>query len=387
MICEGTGQHLQPPGRAGHVFCKRDATSALLVGGYGEDGPLDDVWLLDVARGVWVCVLYDKMRSHPLPRVDFAGCLLGTGGHGGGYFYLVGGMASDGEQVLIYNDLWSLELSTGVWTRLMEECPFSERMGHACVAIDEGNMLVHGGQCMGNVFGDAWLYQALTNAWVPFDLASTSLYPTPRCAHSACFIKECATFILFGGYSIEDGEPIYLNDLWALDLSAFNVSSTTANPPTWRCMIAPESGICPSPRDLPAMAVVPSPSPQLVILGGFGLTEIGRTGVLDSDIDLKNFETDMGTEGEEESISKRVELNYLGDCWIVDLDFGLNSAIYMEIGPQDGRFWTDDTRVGESLRGCTIVVQEDGTLISFGGFTGDAFTNRLTRRRFKHNCI
>lgn len=375
-----------PRGRAGHGFYQiGEGAAGLLVGGYNEDGPLADVWLFDLSASggevsrIWQRVLYDETRDHPLPRVDFAGCLLGGGV---GYFYLVGGMASDGEQVLIYNDLWRFELSSGVWTRVIEECPWSERMGHVCVALDEGNLLIHGGQCMGKVLGDTWFYNATSNTWIPLSLTPSTPYPIGRCAHSACFLKESATLLVFGGYTLEDGEPVYLNDLWVLDMTSFNMAAPTASLLCWQCIATSEGGICPSPRDLPAMCVISelalsssssSSFSRLVIAGGFGLSEVHPLRI--------SAEGAMETDGEEEEGDGEVTLAYLRDCWIVDVDLSSGKAGYSEIQAEDrGDLWGWGD--GEGKRGCTMFALLDGLLISYGGFAGETFSSAIRQSRF-----
>ena len=105
LVAASDGAVIGPQGRAGHIFAKYSkpgngnagATSsygAVLVGGYGDDGPIDDAWIFDGDHGCWESLEYDRQKPRPLPRVDFAGCMVGSD-----RLYVFGGMESDGEQV------------------------------------------------------------------------------------------------------------------------------------------------------------------------------------------------------------------------------------------------------------------------------------------------
>ena len=345
-----------PKGRAGHAFLRYGDNNAVLLGGYDDKESLDDIWMYDGGRETWVMCSYNRLNPHPLPRVDFDCCILGS------KLFLFGGMQSDGEQVLILNDLWSLDLNSGIWTMITEECPVAERMGHVCVALDDTHMLVHGGECMGKCFDDIWIYNASTNVWIS-NASVTSVKPVGRCAHSSCFINETQTFVLFGGYTLEDGEPIYLNDLWTLDVSALGAKGAM-----WKQIkCADEALLTPSPRDRPALTVLPNS--RLLIAGGFGLAEV------EADED----EEAMLTEEQEQDQDQGVELSYLGDFWLVDVDVSSSVALYTQMYTSDDdkeeqpSLWADNS----GRRGCKVLAQPDGTLLSFGGFNGSEFSCAL----------
>ena len=349
-------QATSPKGRAGHTFLAY-GDNVILLGGYDDSGALDDIWMYDTSRDAWVICSYNRLNPHPLPRVDFDCCILKS------KLYLFGGMQSDGEQVLIMNDLWSLDLDSGIWTMIMEECPVSERMGHVCVAVDNEYMLVHGGECMGKCFDDTWIYNANTNVWKTFpkDTNNQGSAPLGRCSHSACFQPESQVVLLFGGYTIEDGAPLYLNDLWAIEVSTL-LGSGGGTKAVWKQVFCADStALTPSPRDLPVMVALPES--RLLIAGGFGLVEV--------DTDDAMMMEDDEAEGE-----AGIEHSYLGDFWMVEVDMSALSAQYTHMCTEEGH---DDTiwASEDGRRGCKALVRPDGRLLSFGGFTGEVFSSTL----------
>ena len=341
IVSQSTG----PKGRSGHTFLAY-GDNAVLLGGYDESGALDDIWMFEAERGVWVQCSYNRLNPHPLPRVDFDCCILGS------KLYLFGGMQSDGEQVLIVNDLWCLDLNSGIWTMVTEECPVPERMGYVCVALDDSHMLVHGGECMGKCLDDIWLYDANTNVWQTYEKPNNHK-PVGRCSHSGCFLPESQTFLVFGGYTIEEGAPVYLNDLWSIDISTI----ASANWKQVQC--ADSSAITPSPRDLPALVALPNS--RVLIAGGFGLVEVD--------------DAMMTEEGEGEG-GDGVELSYLGDFWTVDVNVAASTSIYTQLygeEEQGDTLWAD----ASGRRGCKVLARPDGSLLSFGGFNGEGFCSAL----------
>ena len=348
-------QATSPKGRAGHTFLAY-GDNAVLLGGYDDSGALDDIWIYETSRDTWVICSYNRMNPHPLPRVDFDCCILGS------KLYLFGGMQSDGEQVLIMNDLWTLDLNSGVWTMIMEECPLSERMGHVCVALGDGYMLVHGGECMGKCFDDIWIYNSNTNVWKAFPEANNNQSaPVGRCSHSACYQPESQAFVIFGGYTVEDGAPVYLNDLWAINVSML-VGGGDGGGSAWKLIQSSDpSSLTPSPRDLPALVALPDS--HLLIAGGYGLVEVDR-------------DDDMVMEDDDGEREAGVDLCYLADFWTVEINFGTSAAQYTHLYTGDERentLWANE----DGRRGCKVLARPDGSLLSFGGFTGDGFSSVL----------
>ncbi len=242
-----------PVGRAGHALLHNrfdvSGEQLILVGGYNECGPLAEIWVYDIERSLWSEVMGGISNKGPLPRVDFSACLLGT------KIYLFGGMEQDNNQALIYNDLWSFDLISRQWLMLEEETCISERMGHIGISIGadsskHDHMIIHGGDCLGNVFNDTWLYCASTASWQCINTNSNQYnhtiattenshkIPGGRSSHTACFVTNNSLqgLIIFGGSiptinsdykgsndstpTDDDNELTHMNDMWILDMTS-----------------------------------------------------------------------------------------------------------------------------------------------------------------------
>jgi len=406
----------------------------VLIGGYAEDGPLNDVWRFNSRTSTWSEIEITSSSSlNPLPRLEFAGCALGE------QVLVFGGMQYDNEQVLILNDLWTLRGTN--WSLLAEECPCAERAGHVCVAIDADRMLVHGGECMGTIFDDLWLFTASTNAWLRISpaaavaaeagaLSSTS-WPAGRAAHSACYCPEISSIAIFGGYS--SAAMHYFNDLWLLPVTTAGVGNQ------WTLVTF--DGIAPSPRDLPGLVCV---NEKLIVMGGFGLSEVehldeeeestlgggGGSGGGGGEAQEESASTDLaaisleeegggasvsttaaasapeneevkksqasdvakkteeeGEDGEEEEDDDDVEMQYLSDTWLVNIKSPftteeINIADLLAVDEQQaaaaaGGGEPEEEQEQEApiaRRGCKMVVTSRGMVLAFGGFDGESFS-------------
>lgn len=256
---------LSPQSRAGHIFAGDDDIT-FLAGGYSESGPLIDVWILSSAG--WSSIHFNQKAKSPFPRMMTDGCVIDS------KLYVVAGVTQDNDDVLILNDIWKLQKLDGgeySWICIYEECIMPERHNHVALSLPGGRLFVHGGEC-GRFLGDSWIYDTVNNNFlqIPTHLDAS---PCPRSSHSATF---CDPFVvLFGGVTSSsalnldpaggvDSQPVYLNDLWVLDISGADY--------VWRMINL--NGIAPSPRDLPSvMSVqeVTGVSGDVLIFGGYGL--------------------------------------------------------------------------------------------------------------------
>ena len=415
-----------PEGRSGHALLHRQSDkneNIILVGGYNDTGPLADIWVFDLSRNIWQEIMGGSTNRGPLPRVDFDACILGN------KLFVFGGMESDGDQALIYNDLWSFDLDSRIWTMLDEEAPVSERMGHVCVPLDADHMVVHGGTCVGKFYNDCWLYTASTAMWqkIHDNIDNSSIaesragagndVPYARSSHTACKIPNENRIALFAGCAYIDGETTQMNDLWLMD-----TSSGYGNLAAWSWMrvqgtggadgagmsavalvdvddVGDDEAVFPSPRDLPALLPVSTiAGPRLLVLGGFGLHEVGEEDVGEEDEDEEEGDGEGGDRMEgvvvagasaSASVSRdpagkgedEIELGYLSDLWSIDL-----SGTCLEIDEGNVTFvphnavdaadsetaWSN----GGAKRGCKLVQTSKG-ILSFGGFDGTNFCNVL----------
>lgn len=347
----------------------------VLVGGYNEEGPLAEIWVYDLQRALWSEVMGGMANKGPLPRVDFSACLLGN------KVYVFGGMEQDGRQALIYNDLWSFDLDSRQWVMLNEEAPVSERMGHVGIALGNDHLMIHGGDCLGNVFSDSWLYTVSTASWQCVSCPtqrdiSEGKAPCARSSHSACYMVEQKFFVLFGGSvpmlqnnsgSTGAGltESTHMNDLWLLDLSAgpeqIGKWSWTQVAAKARSTSRAESEsendsrdmdtnegngsgsdgdggdddeddedgeevLYPSPRDLSAiMPFVYENTPSLLVCGGFGFREVTDNDE-DGDANASASASKMIESENAETAGDIIEVGYLSDMWAIRLD-GVSAEI------------------------------------------------------------
>lgn len=454
---------IEPGARAGHILQLIPSRQEIcLVGGYNENGALSDVWKYDLLKREWKKLQSTarKASASPLPRMEFDGCCLGGGGGhiGDGVgtvftapiatgtssfprIYLFGGMQFDGEQVLILNDLWSLDCTSTEtrWTLISEECPCPERAGHVCVAISDDTMLVHGGDCM-RPLDDAWVYNSSANSWSEVGTASPK--PPARSQHSAVYCPEINSVAVFGGMFQQDGETVHLNDLWLL--------ACTGDIRGWAWSRVTCSTIAPSPRDLPMMHY--QDGLGLLIFGGYGLSEGAAEGEADP-AEVEQLQSSLRATSlskEQTNSDDRIEpqermsagsddegpllLTYLDDAWALRLggnvaeatEFFLGdvvegsedeeeedeeeedeeeeqdgddaedaaeqvpSSLEVEDSPPSAAVEADEPRaedleqddesdrvvvIGPPRRGCRLVPLGDGTLFSFGGFDGEAFSS------------
>ena len=161
-----------------------------------------------------------KIITTPLPRLECDCCLMSAGDNTN--IYLFGGIQNIDDQVLIYNDLWYYNTNKLSWLCIAEETPISERSGHVLLSISSNNFIVHGGECLGRWFDDTWLYDINQKKWIL--IAINGKKPIPRSSHSIVYCEDSNVIALFGGVtsSSTQHEMVHLNDLWILDMKTNN---------------------------------------------------------------------------------------------------------------------------------------------------------------------
>ena len=260
-----------PSNRSGSIVVSF-SEGFVVVGGYdAAEGPLNDVWRYNSNSG-WMKIEL-ALENNPLPRVMFDGGLVRFNNEEN--IYLFGGTQFHDEEVHTLNDFWKLDLKTFQWKCILGETPVPERRSHIVISAGDGNVIVHGGECLA-LLDDTWHYDASNNSWRNIcNTLDRNSKPCPRSCHSSVFCPSANCVFLFGGlttYSCagcstgnteEDSSPIYLNDLWSLNC--------TGDPGLWVWTPVCVQGLAPSPRDLPAMLMLGS---TLLILGGYGLLEL-----------------------------------------------------------------------------------------------------------------
>ncbi len=100
-----TEQANPPPGRFGATLTQISETEVLLFGGQGEEGVLNEVWILDLASGEWRRVAPE--RAPPPRKFHCAWYDERTG-----RVYIAGGIGQDGRP---RRDLWAYEVESNLW--------------------------------------------------------------------------------------------------------------------------------------------------------------------------------------------------------------------------------------------------------------------------------
>ena len=263
---DGTWTKLTIPARSSHSAIYDPLRDRLVVfGGYGEPGPLDDVWTLTLAgTPAWTkmapagvspgprpghSAIYDPVRdrmvvfggagTHDLWALALAGtpawtALTPTGTPPSGREFQSAVYDPVRDRMVVYagagtNDVWALELAgASAWTPLDPSgTPPSTREGCSAIYDPAGDRMVVFGGAAGSVRNDAWaLSLAGTPAWTA--LAPAGTLPGARMNHSAVYDPVRHRMVVFGGY----GSGL-LEDTWVLSL---------AETPAWTALGTPLHG-------------------------------------------------------------------------------------------------------------------------------------------------
>ena len=359
----------EPPARAGHLAFDMDfpghAVHAI-VGGYGAEGPLKDVWIYKSGKWNNIFTAKEGDEKHPLSRMEYSGCLIGN------EIFILGGMFIDeGDQVSILNDLWSFNLTNKAWNMIAEESTISERCNHLCVSLDDDRFIVHGGDCMGPL-ADLWMFQKSTNTWsmIPYDLEKC---PTARYSHSGHLWQNSASgskfVVIFGGLTVD---ALHLNDIWLL-----NVTSPDCNDWTWHQREC--SPLAPSPRDSASLVIIDG---ALLIFGGYGLVDLDdNSEEEDEDEDgedsdekegqgqsqppqsvfqnTESIATGQSTDEELGDNEDNITIGYLNDFWSINLD-SMDTTCLSDEGAGS---------MLQARRGACLMKTNDASALNiFGGF-------------------
>lgn len=207
-----------PPARGGHTATQVDNLMIVFGGQYYFRGKfiyLNDTWALDTDT---VPMKWHKPTCAGKPpgsRYGHSANLV----QGAYEIYVFGGR---GENGLVYNDLWLLNIERWSWEHLSSTAaPPSPRYGHAAVTVGD-RLIVHGGK-----IGDAevaqdgvWLYDRSTFAWMR--PRCSGIPPSPRQGHCAVFDAGQGKMIIFGGcdYDKQSGAVVSTADVRELDLKS-----------------------------------------------------------------------------------------------------------------------------------------------------------------------
>jgi hypothetical protein len=131
---------LLPPGRWGHTLRELGSSALVLFGGCSAAGPLNDVFVLNLAVSppVWREVVCAPEPA-PVPRSWHGACTLN-----GRELLIFGGCSSTGK---LLSDTWRINLESDWprWEELSHNWTPPARLGLSLVATEEGRVVAFGG--------------------------------------------------------------------------------------------------------------------------------------------------------------------------------------------------------------------------------------------------
>lgn len=145
-----------------------------------------------------------------------------------GIAYLHGGQSASGNPL---DDLWRLDVKRKRWTRLRPGGPApAARFGHDMVALDDGRLLLFGGQSGEDFFGDLWIYDPRRETWA----AHGATGPAPRYGAGVALDRASDSLFVTHGFT-NDGR---FDDTWAFAGDAFtDASAPPGARPLERCLV------------------------------------------------------------------------------------------------------------------------------------------------------
>jgi hypothetical protein len=208
-----------PAPRGGHTASLVGNLMVVVGGTFYQEGVfhyLNDVWAYDVDTSKWHKPVLGGKGS-PGPRYGHAATVIDF------KVYVFGGK---GENGLLYNDLWVLDVERWTWELLPStSAPPLPRMGHSLVAVDGRLVVTCGWDSKTGTYGDLWVYSREQFQWTKPKVGG--MVPTPRYGASVLFDEPNARLVLFGGTTYDaEGHPVLLNDARVLNLRAMEWSRT-----------------------------------------------------------------------------------------------------------------------------------------------------------------
>ncbi|EQC27300.1 hypothetical protein SDRG_14921 [Saprolegnia diclina VS20] len=201
-----------PPSARGGQSMLLAGQQLVLFGGHyfgGEAGfvYLDEVWVLDLETSAWSQVKCEG--KPPAPRYSHSATLVGA------KMFVFGGKGDKGK---VYRDMYYLDLETWHWyvVNWTTESP-PERFGHSDLAVGTKLVFFGGWDGQSKTFKDLWVFDTETFAWLQPQVAGTP--PTARYGHSMALLDD-GRIVLYGGQSVKMVPEVrveYFNDLYTLD--------------------------------------------------------------------------------------------------------------------------------------------------------------------------
>jgi hypothetical protein len=209
-----------PPFVGGCMAYDPHSHLAVLFGSTIWDAPIGETWAYDFANNFWT---NRTLVSSPSAR-SFASMVFDASTQS---MILFGGFFMLPESA--YNDTWSLNTSTFIWTQRIPTSTPPGLDSHA-MAFDSAisRVLLFGGTTGYRLFhywsGDTWAYDAVSNSWTNI---SPPMSPSPRGGAAMFYDPVTDAVVVFGG-----GTRYYpVGDTWLLKMSAISRSGSHTSAP------------------------------------------------------------------------------------------------------------------------------------------------------------
>lgn len=181
-----------------------------------------------------------------------------------GKIYLFGGHGGLGYARIAYNDLFSFDLETEVWTKIVSNNPPPDGRGGHSLFANNGKLYIYGGWNSEMQYNNVLFFDLEKCEWGDPDIYNE----VPRWNHSSVLVEAIPNwkFFVFGGECAEYTEGAarsfgaYVNTSCLLDLGIMRWNTFASDPETY-------SNI-PSPREYSALAY-DDKDRRLIVLGGW----------------------------------------------------------------------------------------------------------------------
>ena len=176
---------IRPPARNSHTLTKSsDGTKAYLFGGANQDGPLKDLYELDLQTLAFKKIALDESEMS-LPMVEMHSAHIMSGTH----LLIIGGRKLEVGQplanIVFSEDIYSIELATGKVT-MFGRLP-TALGSHVSAIVDDRYLVVYGGTNGLRFFDSIMRYDTQSKEWTlmtkqPSELVSSPFFSDGRIA-------------------------------------------------------------------------------------------------------------------------------------------------------------------------------------------------------------